>query len=145
MQVLMRFEADYDVVLECIQEVYGLECDNLRLGKDFRKTMVLPFMKMLERHCGGIRMENLHKVLWEVYQESTAERFSGKGRHHSEAILQGNIIVRTKCMRFDRAALYERRSAKKIPARVNPLPEFLLAIAYRGSCSGSFCSWIICS
>ena len=68
-QVLMRFEADYDVVLECIQEVYGLEGDNLRLGKDFRRTMVLPFMKMLERHCDGIRMENLHKVLWEVYQE----------------------------------------------------------------------------
>ena len=68
-QVLMRFEADYDVVLECIQEVYGLEGDNLRLGKDFRRTMVLPFMKMLERHCSGIRMENLHKVLWEVYQE----------------------------------------------------------------------------
>ena len=73
-QVFMRFEADYDVVLECIQEVYGLECDNLRLGKDFRRTMVLPFMKMLERHCSGIRMENLHKVLWEVYQESTGRK-----------------------------------------------------------------------
>ena len=70
-QVFMRFEADYDVVLECIQEVYGLECDNLCLGKDFRRTMVLPFMKMLERYCSGIRMENLHKVLWEVYQERT--------------------------------------------------------------------------
>ena len=68
-QVLMRFEADYDVVLECIQKVYTLEGDNLRQGKDFRKTMVLPFMKMLERHCSGIWMENLHKVLWEVYQE----------------------------------------------------------------------------
>ena len=67
----MRFEADYDVVLECIQEVYGLESYNLRLGKDFRKIMVLPFLKMLERHCGGIQVENLHKVLWEVYQEST--------------------------------------------------------------------------
>ena len=71
-QVFMRFEADYDVVLECIQEVYGLESYNLRLGKDFRKTMVLPFLKMLERHCGGIQVENLHKVLWEVYQESTS-------------------------------------------------------------------------
>ena len=70
-QVLMRFEEDYDVVLECIQEVYGLESDNLRLGKDFRKTMVLPFLKTLERHCGGIQVENLHKVLWEVYQENT--------------------------------------------------------------------------
>lgn len=70
-QVFMRFEADYDVVLECIQEVYGLESYNFRLGKDFRKTMVLPFLKMLERHCGGIQVENLHKVLWEVYQEST--------------------------------------------------------------------------
>ena len=44
-QVLIKFEADYDVMLECIQEVYGLEGDNLRLGKDFRRTMVLPFMK----------------------------------------------------------------------------------------------------
>ena len=68
----MKFEADYNVVLECIWEVYGLEGDNLQLGKDFRKTMALPFMKMLERHCGGIQMENLHKVLWEVYQESTS-------------------------------------------------------------------------
>ena len=67
----MKFEADYNVVLECIWEVYGLEGDNLRLGKDFRKTMVLPFLKMLERHCGGIQVENLHKVLWEVYQENT--------------------------------------------------------------------------
>ena len=67
----MRFEADYEVVLECIQEVYGLESDNLRLGKDFRKTMVHTKKKMLERHCGGIQVENLHKVLWEVYQEST--------------------------------------------------------------------------
>lgn len=73
-QVLMRFEADYDVVLECIWEVYGLESDNLRLGKDFRKTMVLPFMKMLERYCSGIQMENLHKVLWEVYQEGTGRK-----------------------------------------------------------------------
>ena len=73
-QVFMRFEADYDIVLECIQEVYGLEGDNLRQGKDFRKTMVLPFMKMLERHCYGTRMENLHKVLWEVYQESTGRK-----------------------------------------------------------------------
>ena len=72
-QVLMRFEADYDIVLECIQEVYGLEGNNLRQGKDFRKTMVLPFMKMLERHCYGTRMENLHKILWEVYQESIGE------------------------------------------------------------------------
>ena len=70
-QVFMKFEADYNVVLECIWEVYGLEGDNLRLGKDFRKTMVLPFLKMLERHCGGIQVENLHKVLWEVYQENT--------------------------------------------------------------------------
>lgn len=73
-KVLMRFETDYDVVLECIQEVYGLESESLRLGKDFRKTMVLPFVKMLERHCSGIQMANLHKVLWEVYQESMSEK-----------------------------------------------------------------------
>lgn len=40
----------------------------------FRKIMVIPFMKILKRHCSSIRMENLHKVLWEVYQESRGER-----------------------------------------------------------------------
>ena len=89
-QVLMRFEADYDVVLECIQEVYGLEGDNLRQGKDFRKTMVLPTQKGL----------------------------FGKGRHHSEAILQGNIIIRTKCMRLNVLLYMCAGLQKKIPARV---------------------------
>ena len=73
-KVLMRFEADYEIVLECIYEVYGLEAHHLYQGRDFRKTMVWPFMKMLERHCGGVQMESLHKVLWEVYQESTGEK-----------------------------------------------------------------------
>ena len=73
-QAIRRFEADYDVVLECIHEVYGLENAHLRLGKDFRKTMIFPFMKMLERHCCGINAELLHKVLWEVYQDSNGEQ-----------------------------------------------------------------------
>lgn len=73
-QVFMRFEADYGVVLECLQEVYGLEAEHLRLGRDFRRTMVYPFMKMLEQHCCGIPMENLHKVLWEIYWESMREK-----------------------------------------------------------------------
>lgn len=73
-KVFMRFEVDYEIVLECIYEVYGLETHHLYQGKDFRKTMVLPFMKMLERHCGGVQMESLHKVLWEVHQESTDEK-----------------------------------------------------------------------
>ena len=70
----MRFETDYEIVLECIREVYSLEEEHLRLGVDFRKTMVLPFMKMLERYCSSLRMDKLHKVLWEVYLESTGEK-----------------------------------------------------------------------
>ena len=73
-QVFMRFEADYDVVLECLHEVYGLEVGHLRMGRDFRRTMVFPFIKMLEKYCCGIPMENLHKVLWEIYRESVGEK-----------------------------------------------------------------------
>ncbi len=132
-QVLMRFEADYEAVLECIQEVYGLEGDNLRLGKDFHKTMVLSFMKMLERHCGDIQMENLHKVLWEAYQESMGEKnFLEKA--DSKAILQGNTVVRTKCMYLIVLLYMSVGIQRKIPSMVNPLPEFLLAIEYGGSC-----------
>lgn len=67
---IIKFEADYGIVLECIHEVYTLEKEHLCMESDFRKTMVLPFLKMLERYCGGIRIENRHKVLWSVYQES---------------------------------------------------------------------------
>lgn len=69
----IRFETDYEIVLECIREVYSLEEEHLCLDADFRKTMVLPFMKMLERHC-SIQMDKLHKVLWEVYQENRGEK-----------------------------------------------------------------------
>lgn len=70
----IKFETDYGIVLECIREVYSLEEEHLRLGADFRKTMVFPFMKMLERHCSSIQMDKLHKVLWEVYQENREEK-----------------------------------------------------------------------
>ncbi len=70
----IRFETDYEIVLECIREVYSLEEKHLRLGTDFRKTMVFPFMKMLERYCSSIQMDKLHKVLWEVYRESRGEK-----------------------------------------------------------------------
>lgn len=73
-QVLMRFEADYDIVLECIQEVYGLEGDNLRLGKDFRKTMVLPFVKMLERHCAASRWRTYIRCCGKSTRRVHAER-----------------------------------------------------------------------
>ena len=70
----IRFETDYEIVLECIREVYSLEEEHLCLDVDFRKTMVFPFMKMLERYCSSIQIDKLHKVLWEVYQENRGEK-----------------------------------------------------------------------
>lgn len=72
--VIMRFDANYGIVLECVQEVYELERECLYLGKDFRKTMVLPFMKMLGRYCHDIKLEHLHKILWGAYLESTSKK-----------------------------------------------------------------------
>ena len=60
-------------------------------------------------------------------------RFSGEGRHHSEAILQGNTVVRTECI-YLTVLLYMSAGCKKIPARANSLPEFLPAVAYGGNC-----------
>jgi len=57
----------------------------------------------------------------------------GKSRHHSETVLQGNTIVRTKCMCLTALFYMAQICKRKIPAKVNPRPEFLLAIAYGGS------------
>lgn len=64
---------DIEIVFECLHEVYGRESSLLLSGKDVRTTMVYPFLKMLTSQCRGILPEGIHKVLWEIYQNSSGK------------------------------------------------------------------------
>ena len=66
----IRMETDLKIVLECLFETYAMEGEQLLLGKSIYKTMVCPFLKMLEIHCDIIYIEEIHSMLWEIYQES---------------------------------------------------------------------------
>ena len=72
----IKFVTDFNIVLECLHEVYGLEKNHIQEGRDIRKTMVHPFVKMLENHCEKITLEEVHEKLWKVYlQISEKELF----------------------------------------------------------------------
>lgn len=66
----IRFVTDVEVVLECLHEVYGLEKDRVRSGKHIHNTMIFPFLKMLESHCKEVSAPELHKLLWQAYEEN---------------------------------------------------------------------------
>ncbi|MDO4274125.1 MAG: hypothetical protein Q4D16_10675 [Eubacteriales bacterium] len=84
----IRLVAEVEIILECLHEVYGKEGELLLENKKVRNTMVYPFLKMLASQCRGIEPEGVHKVLWEVYQNS-----SGK----EDFLEKAKIIVTPYC------------------------------------------------
>lgn len=67
---VIRFVTDVEVVFECLHEVYGLEGERIRSGKNIHNTMIFPFLKMLESHCKEVLATDLHEVLWQTYEEN---------------------------------------------------------------------------
>lgn len=67
---VIRFVTDVEVVLECLHEVYRLEGERVRSGKNVYNTMVFPFLKMLESHCNEVLAMRLHEILWKTYEEN---------------------------------------------------------------------------
>ena len=80
--ILMRFKTDIDIVLECLHEAYDMEGALICNGKNIHRTMVYPFIKMLETHCVGITEKEIHKKLWEAYKED-----SSKNQFLSKAVI----------------------------------------------------------
>lgn len=67
----IKFVTDLDIVLECLHEVYGQEKQHILEGRDIYKTMLFPFLKMLENQCVEITLEEIHEKLWDVYFEKS--------------------------------------------------------------------------
>ena len=56
--------------------MYGQEEHHVLEGKDIQKTMIFPFLKMLENQCNGITVRVIHKQLWEIYiADQSKEQF----------------------------------------------------------------------
>lgn len=73
---MIKFATDMNIILECLYEVYGQEEHHVLEGKDIRKTMIFPFLKMLESQCNGITVREIHKKLWKIYiSERSKEPF----------------------------------------------------------------------
>ena len=73
---MIKVVTDMNIILECLYEVYGQEEQHVLEGKDIQKTMIFPFLKMLENQCNGITVREIHKKLWEIYiAERTKEPF----------------------------------------------------------------------
>lgn len=64
---VIKFVTDTNIILECLYEVYGQEEQHVLEGKDIQKTMIFPFLKMLENQCNGITVREIHKKLWKIY------------------------------------------------------------------------------
>lgn len=69
----MKLVSDPHIVLECLHETYGMEGELVSSGKNIRRTMVYPFIKMLEASCVGITGKEIHKKLWEAYKEDSSK------------------------------------------------------------------------
>lgn len=68
-----KFTTDVDIVLECLYEVYQQEGNLYLSKKDIRRTMVYPFLKMLERmpdYEEKVNYRKLHQNLWNVFLHS---------------------------------------------------------------------------
>lgn len=67
------FITDVDIVLECLYEVYQQEGNPNLSKKEIRKTMLYPFLKMLERmpdYQEKINCRILHENLWGIFIDS---------------------------------------------------------------------------
>lgn len=65
------FRTDAFIVMECLYEVYQREGNPVLEGKRLQKTMVFPFLKMLEGDYNSLQLNKLHQHLWEIFRQAS--------------------------------------------------------------------------
>lgn len=63
----MKVITDTTIILECLYEVYKMDGSAIAANQRIEKTMVYPFVKMLENQYSNISAEEIHQKLWELY------------------------------------------------------------------------------
>lgn len=65
----MKVITDTKIILECLYEVYQMDGIAIAADQRIEKTMVYPFVKMLENQYSNISAEEIHQKLWEFYMK----------------------------------------------------------------------------
>ena len=65
----MKVITDTKIILECLYEVYKMDESAIAANQQIEKTMVYPFVKMLENQYSNIRAEEIHQKMWEFYMK----------------------------------------------------------------------------
>lgn len=72
----MKVITDTKIILECLYEVYQMDEAAITADQRIEKTMVYPFVKMLENQYSNICAEEIHRKLWEFYKNGyTKDQF----------------------------------------------------------------------
>ena len=64
----MKVITDTKIILECLYEIYQMDEAAIAADQRIEKTMVYPFVKMLENQYSNISAEEIHQNLWEFYK-----------------------------------------------------------------------------
>ena len=65
----MKVITDTKIILECLYEVYKMDESAIAANQRIEKTMVYPFVKMLENQHSNIRAEEIHQKMLEFYMK----------------------------------------------------------------------------
>lgn len=60
----IHYFTDFDIVLECVYELYEEEKQVILKESNIQKTMIFIFLKMLEKECKEISAEQIHEKIW---------------------------------------------------------------------------------
>lgn len=60
----IHYFTDFDIVLECVYELYKQEKQVILKESNIHKTTIFPFLKMLEKECKEISAEEIHEKIW---------------------------------------------------------------------------------
>lgn len=71
----MKVITDTKIILECLYEVYQMDGIAIAVEQRIEKTMVYPFVKMLENQYSNISAEEIHQKLWEFYMKGYTKEF----------------------------------------------------------------------
>lgn len=89
----MKSVTEIGVILECLYEIYDTEGEELMKDNNIHKTMIFPFIKMIENQCEGIGAKEIHQRAWQIYNENADTTFFVKKvKEFLETYLKDTLI-----------------------------------------------------
>lgn len=84
-----HFVTDLDNILKCLYEVYGTDGKSVVIEQELQKTIIYPFIRMIQNKCKEVEDNSLHQMLWELYGKyPDRERFIEQAQHELQSYLK---------------------------------------------------------